>query len=88
MTARSASRKVEGGKLVRVSVDFDGAVSVTGDFFVHPEEVIDEVEVAVERGLESGDVENAVERVVEEGDVELLGFDVEVLAELAREAAE
>jgi len=47
-----AQIKVEGGKLVKVQLKSEGdkitEVKVTGDFFLHPEELIDELEKALE----------------------------------------
>ncbi len=43
-----AAEKVEGGKLVRCKVDFHDVkiytVQVTGDFFLHPEEKLKDIE--------------------------------------------
>jgi len=47
-----AQYKVEGGKLVKVQLETEGTrikkVKITGDFFLHPEELIEELEKAVE----------------------------------------
>ncbi len=46
----SASEKIAGGKLVRVSVDYEERISsvrITGDFFMHPEEAIALIEKAL-----------------------------------------
>lgn len=46
----SASEKIAGGKLVRVSVDYGERISsvrITGDFFMHPEEAIAGIEKAL-----------------------------------------
>ncbi|MEM2953751.1 MAG: lipoate protein ligase C-terminal domain-containing protein [Candidatus Bathyarchaeia archaeon] len=46
-----AEYKVEGGKLVKAQVAMDGdkirKVKITGDFFLHPEEVLEELEEAL-----------------------------------------
>lgn len=58
---RSVSRKCSGGKLVKVSITSqDGAIMVariTGDFFTHPEGVIERLEgrlVGIRGALVSG----------------------------------
>jgi lipoate-protein ligase A len=47
-----AQYKVEGGKLVKVQLRFEAdkikKVKITGDFFLHPEELIDELEKTLE----------------------------------------
>lgn len=46
-----AEYKVEGGKLVKVKVTMEGdeirKVKITGDFFLHPEEFLEELEEAL-----------------------------------------
>jgi len=44
-------RKVAGGKFLRMTADPSGAVRLTGDFFLHPEEGIDELERICHRCL-------------------------------------
>ena len=46
----TASRKIPGGKMVKVSVEYGYVlenVKITGDFFLHPEESIEDIERAV-----------------------------------------
>jgi len=47
-----AQYKVEGGKLIKVQLETEDnkikKVKITGDFFLHPEELIEELEKAVE----------------------------------------
>lgn len=82
-----ASRKVEGGKMVKVSVE-DDDVYVTGDFFMHPEEEVESVEDVVADNLADGvdELEDAVRSYLDGNDVELLGVSPRDIAELAREA--
>lgn len=46
-----AQLKVEGGKLIKVQLEIEDKkikkVKITGDFFLHPEELIDDMEKAV-----------------------------------------
>ncbi|MEM3014217.1 MAG: lipoate protein ligase C-terminal domain-containing protein [Candidatus Bathyarchaeia archaeon] len=46
-----AQLKVEGGKLIKVQLEIENKkikkVKITGDFFLHPEELIDDMEKAV-----------------------------------------
>lgn len=82
-----ASKKVDGGKLVKVRVDRDG-VRILGDFFVHPEEEIDGLESVVEEYVdeEPEEIADAVEGFLREEGVELLGFSARDVAETAVKA--
>ncbi len=87
-----AERKVRGGKLLRVSVDRQAdlirSVKITGDFFIHPEEDLEKLEEAA-RGLplnRPDKLEEAFHRVVRENGTQILGFSIEDLTELMREA--
>lgn len=46
-----ATKKVPGGKLLRVKLDTDNisicALQISGDFFLHPEETLPEIEEAI-----------------------------------------
>lgn len=62
-----AERKVPGGKLIRVALSLRGGriekVRITGDFFLHPEESIEDLEKRLE-GVEA--TEASVKRAIEE----------------------
>jgi lipoate-protein ligase A len=59
----NAVYKVAGGKMIKVRARFAGDViediRISGDFFLHPEEVIEDVERAL-RGVRIHEVEKAV----------------------------
>ena len=81
-----ATEKVAGGKLLRVKVDYDDVIkraSITGDFFLHPEESIEKIESAI-FGLNVNDSEskitNIIKEVIEENSIELIGIDAEAIA--------
>ena|SRR3989338_4347317 len=90
--------KVEGGKLVRVAIDFDAKIShiaITGDFFLHPEEEISAIEqslIGQPSGKEPGFYASIIERVVEAKGIQMIGINTEAIARLVvvsmREAAE
>ena len=47
MAQGSSVKKVPGGKLIRIDLDYSDrieAVKITGDFFLHPEELLTEIE--------------------------------------------
>lgn len=75
--------RVPGGKLVRLSVD--GTVTLSGDFFIYPEESISILEETLSRmdGSESLDeVEYALYKAVKHNDIELVGLDIYAIARL------
>lgn len=87
-----AERKVEGGKLVQVSVKTDGdeisEVKLTGDFFIYPESERRNIEDAL-FGLSVNTSVSEIVEVIEENissDTDFLGFSPKVVAELVREA--
>ena len=81
MTLIEKNHKVAGGKLLRCEMDIsDGKISsikITGDFFMHPEEKIVELEAAL-TGIKTE--KDAIERVVDEffkGEVEVIGAEAD-----------
>lgn len=81
-----STEKVAGGKLLRVKVDYDDVItraSITGDFFLHPEESIEKIESAL-FGLNVSDSEekitDIINEVIKENDIELIGVDAEAIA--------
>jgi hypothetical protein len=89
-----ASRKVEDGKFCKLVLE-EGDLTIVGDFFVHPEDAIDELERIVEAALEEGDsatdageVERALQDFQHEEDVDFVGITPAAIAELAVEVSE
>ena len=87
--------KVPGGKLLKVSVDFEEdvieRVKVSGDFFAHPEESIELIEEALVGAMIGPELEELLEDLIEENGIELYGVDVESIVtaiHLARECGE
>jgi hypothetical protein len=78
----SAEMKVPGGKLVRIKLDYEGneitEIKITGDFFVHPEESVDELEKELAGSFE--DVESKVKRFFV--DNEVFGLDEKSMVEV------
>ncbi|VEI13986.1 lipoate--protein ligase family protein [Trueperella bialowiezensis] len=83
--------KVSGGKLVAVDVDVDDGklanVSISGDFFLEPDTVIDDLNDAL-NGMPAdssvADMAAAIERAA--GDAELIGFTPDVVGIAVRRA--
>lgn len=73
-----AEYKVEGGKLIKVQLVKKGdkieKIKITGDFFLYPEELIEEVEEALTgRLLKESDLTTLVKTLVEKREATLLG---------------
>lgn len=88
-----AERKVKGGKLVRVRLIHDGetirSVRITGDFLLHPEEALVDIEmglcgIPLEGGRDS--FLEVVNGIVAERDTQFIGFSAEDIADLLEEA--
>ncbi len=87
-----AERKVKGGKLVRVKAAVQGGrlaeVRIEGDFFVHPEEGLAKMEVALTGLNTSGILQSAevalIETMAKEG-LTVIGFAPRDVAELLEE---
>ena len=79
--------KVPNGKLLRVFLDVkEGRIStikITGDFFVHPEEAIEELEKQL-CGVGIADVEQVVHTFFEQRDVEMVGLTEESLIQVLK----
>ena len=84
--------KVPGGKLVRLTLRRNGIrrVTLSGDFFIYPEEGI----LAIEKTLSDlhgdetiEDIESILKSVVEKDSLQLIGLDVPVIARLYKGAA-
>ena len=88
-----AEYKVEGGKLVKVQLkkrgDTIGEIKIAGDFFLHPEELIEEMERRLEgRLLDEVDLAECIKAVVEENEAVMLGASAEDFARCIMMAGE
>lgn len=89
-----ATQKVPGGKLVRVKIDFDGKIrklQITGDFFLHPEECIRDIEnslTGVDINLQHNAIVDSIQNVLTSKNAELIGMDSETIAKTLEMAIE
>lgn len=90
---RVFTMKVAGGKLVRVKADVDGGVlrgvGITGDFFMHPEDGVTELEAALVGLPADADVGVYVAKlndVVHARGFELIGFGASDVAQTLHNA--
>ncbi|KQM12500.1 hypothetical protein AOA80_02155 [Methanomassiliicoccales archaeon RumEn M1] len=84
---RRAERKVPGGKLVQMTVDHDGAIRLTGDFFLHPEDELADLESFLSSLPRAGRDETVtlVREYVQSSGVTMIGLRPEDLADLLAE---
>ncbi|MBI2085363.1 MAG: hypothetical protein HYT71_02520 [Candidatus Aenigmarchaeota archaeon] len=81
-----STEKVVGGKLLRVKVDFDSKINqvrITGDFFAHPEDVIEKIEnslsgLSVNAGEE--EMRHKIENVITKTGADVVGIDAASIA--------
>lgn len=86
---KQVTRKVSGGKFVKLRLDTDtGRVLILGDFFLHPEEKIEELQQFMS-SLVSGDeggLQAEISCFLRDNGIQLVGFSDRDLAELLAEA--
>ncbi len=87
----SATKKL--GKIVKIRVSYNQesqliqTIKITGDFFIHPEEVIEELEQRLcGIKLKKIDLENEIELILK--DSKIFGFDIVSLVEMILKACE
>ncbi len=87
-----ASRKVKEGKLVKVEVEYDSVITkikITGDFFMHPEDILDKIEKSIlgtgkDESMEA--IASKVQRTVDAHEAQMIGISPESLALVIKEA--
>ena len=87
-----ATEKVPGGKLLRIYVDYGekiNSVKITGDFFLHPEEAVEEIEKSlsgVKVNTEENLLTSIISNVVSTNKIELIGITPEAIARVIKGA--
>ncbi|SNQ62802.1 lipoate protein ligase C-terminal domain-containing protein [Candidatus Methanoperedens nitratireducens] len=87
-----ASQKVKEGKLVKVEVECDGfikKIKITGDFFLHPEDILEKIEKSIlglrkDTGTEA--IASRIHEITGANDAQMIGVSPESLALVIREA--
>ncbi len=83
-------KKVKEGKVVKIEIDCDDIIRnirITGDFFLHPEDILDEIEksiVGLDRNTDEDTIISNIHGVA--GDVQMIGISPESIALMVREA--
>ncbi len=87
------THKIPQGKLVRISLDFDTTIlqdiKICGDFFIHPEETVEEMERALYHlPVEATEmrIKHLLDRAVETKHAQLIGVNTASVAKLIHEA--
>ncbi len=82
--------KVPNGKLLKLFLEVKegriDTIKITGDFFVHPEEAIEELEKQL-CGVGIADVEQVVHTFFEQRDVEMVGLTEESLIQVLKDGS-
>lgn len=87
-----AEEKVPGGKLLRVKVDCDKAVEkvqISGDFFLHPEESIKELEsmvFGIDADMEENNIASLIAEEVKTKNIEMIGVSPQDIARVLKKA--
>jgi lipoate-protein ligase A len=87
-----AKQKVREGKIVKVEVDYDESINklkITGDFFLHPEDVLDEIEKSLSGLEKEASVEaiaSKIHTIMAAHDARMIGISPESLARVVKEA--
>jgi lipoate---protein ligase len=90
MGKKTFSGKIPGGKHLKISLDEkDGvivSISIRGDFFIHPEECIEDIERSLQGvRLSYDDVIRNLRESTVLNDITILGFDLESIARFITE---
>ncbi|MEM0449604.1 MAG: hypothetical protein QW520_07280 [Methanomassiliicoccales archaeon] len=91
MSGRTVVRKIDGGKLFRLTLLPTGKVRLHGDFFLYPEERIEAIEEWLECCLTMPDKTSAkryLEKEIDEEKITILGVDVQHLIDALWRAKE
>jgi len=78
--------KVEGGKLIRISYDFDKVIkkiNIYGDFFIHPEDSIFEIEKSLEN-KKIEEITKTISELIEQNNIQIIGFKPEDIQQIIK----
>jgi len=87
-----SKQKVKEGKVVKVEIECNELIRntrITGDFFIHPEDILDEIEksiIGLERSASIETITSNIKSRIADRDVQMIGISPESIALLIREA--
>ena len=85
-------QKVKEGKVVKVEIECNELirnVRITGDFFIHPEDILDDIEksiIGLERSASIETITSNIRSRIADRDVRMIGISPESIALLVSEA--
>ena len=92
MKTGSITKKIIGGKLVRIDITFDDHIQnakLTGDFFLHPEDTLEDIVNVLEGAsipIQSNVLQKAIEAVLKKNEAQLIGANAEDIISILEEA--
>jgi lipoate-protein ligase A len=92
MKSGTATRKIPGGKMVRVETTFDKkveSVKITGDFFLHPEETLELIVKKITGSslpLEQEKIILEIETILEQQEAQFIGANAREIVSILVEA--
>jgi lipoate-protein ligase A len=87
-----ARKKVKEGKVIKVEVEYDEVIKnirITGDFFLHPEDILDKIEksiIGLNKTVSEEAIVSNINRIIAAEDVQMIGISPESIAGLVKEA--
>lgn len=87
-----AEEKVQGGKLLRVRAEYEDViknVQITGDFFVHPEDTVEQIErslFGINKDVTELVIQEIVNDILAKNNAQLIGIDSEAIARVLKKA--
>lgn len=87
-----ASKKIVNGKLIKILVDYHDIIrkiEISGDFFVHPEEALKEIEeflVGLDTSIDKDNIEYKIKNFISIRNIKLIGFNESDLAEVIKQS--
>jgi len=80
------SYKAPDGKLIRITLELEGkfirSLQISGDFFLHPEEKIEQIESSlINEEINKDEIIQKIKKIVEDEDITLVGITPEDIAE-------
>jgi lipoate-protein ligase A len=86
-----SSQKLKEGKIIKVLIEFDNVITkvkISGDFFLHPEEVLDDIEKSMldlKRDVSFETLVLKIHNIIKRYDAQMIGISPESLALVIRE---
>lgn len=87
-----SSQKVKEGKIVKVEAEFDEVIKklkITGDFFLHPEDVLDDIEksmIGLKKDVKFDTLVLKIHNIARACDAQMIGISPESVASVIMEA--